>query len=263
MLSGLIVYSPIDKDKNSWFINRCIENLADKGVVLIYQDEDKVIDYLDNNKVDFVIYRARNYRLLEQLESRGVRCFNNSLTNKIANNKFLSYEFLFKQNITCIPSFLSAEEVNVYPMIMKSIDGHGGSEVFLLQTKEDIKKYQKANKQYIYQRYCPNQGDLRIYVLDKKVIGAVLRSNDSDFRSNFSLGGAIKEYQPEKEIVETAIKIAASLNADYIGVDFLKVDNNWLVNEIEDPVGARMLYEASKIDASILLTDYIFEELNK
>ena len=43
MQSGLIVYSKIDKDKNSWFINKCIENLANKGVSLVFFDEDEVL----------------------------------------------------------------------------------------------------------------------------------------------------------------------------------------------------------------------------
>ena len=263
MLSGLIIYSRIDKDKNAWFINRCIENLTKKGISLIYKDEDDVLAYLEDNKIDFVIYRARDYRLLEELEARGIRCFNNALTNKTANNKYLSYLFFVKNNITCIPSFLSFEEVGSLPTIMKSVDGHGGSEVFLLEAKEDAIAHQMPNKTYIYQPFYQNDGDLRLYVLNKKVVGAVLRKGNADFRSNFSLGGDVEIYQPEEELIKTAELIATLLNADYIGVDFLKVNNKWLANEIEDPVGARMLYKALGIDASILLCDYIFDSLNQ
>ena len=263
MLSGLIVYSPLDKEKNIWFINRCIENFASKGVSLIYQDEDDVLPYLNNNQVDFVIYRSRNYRLVEELENRGIRCFNNALTNKTANNKHLTYQFLMEHHIACIPSFLSFEEVNGLPTIMKSVDGHGGEEVFLLTAKEDIFLYRKPNKTYLFQPYLKNDGDLRIYVLNKQVVGAVLRHNKNDFRSNFSLGGEVEAYQTEEELVKTAEKIATLLNADYIGVDFLKVDNQWLANEIEDPVGARMLFKALNLDASVILTDYISNLLTK
>ena len=263
MLSGLIVYSPVDKDKNTWFINRCIENLARKGVSLIYQDEDDVLAYLKNNKIDFVIYRARNYQLIEVLEARGIRCFNNALTNKTANDKYLAYQFFIKNSITCIPSFLFFDEVGVLPTIMKSIDGHGGNDVFLLDAKEEAILYQKPNKTYIYQPYLKNEGDLRLYVLNKKVVGAVLRHNNANFRSNFSLGGDVKAYEPDRELIKTAESIARLLDADYIGVDFLKVNDKWLANEIEDPVGARMLYKAKGIDASILLCDYIFDSLNQ
>ena len=261
MLSGLIVYSPIDKEKNTWFIDKCIERFASKGVSLLYVDEDQVLNYTKDHQVDFVLYRARNYRLLEELENKGIRCFNNSLTNKTANDKSLTYKFLKSHQIECLSSSLLPEGIGQYPMIMKSVDGHGGQEVYLLNSKEDVKHYQKADKEYLYQKYYPNDGDLRLYVLNKRVIGSVLRHNSADYRSNFSLGGEVKVYQPEKEIVETALKIANLLKADYIGVDFLKVDNHWLVNEIEDPVGARMLYKTMGLDITNLLIDYIFSTL--
>ena len=109
----------------------------------------------------------------------------------------------------------------------------------------------------MYQKYCPNSGDLRLFVLNKKVVGAVLRQSKNDFRSNFSLGGEVTAYQPEKVIIEIAIKVATLLDADYIGVDFIKVEDKWCINEIEDPVGARMLYKTSNIDVIKLLVDYI------
>ena len=261
MLSGLIVYSKEDKQRNAWFIDRCIDSLANKGISLIYVDEDDALDCISNQKVDFAIYRGRNYVVLSAIEAKGIRCFNNSETNKIANDKYLTYQYLHKQNIACIPSFLNQDEVDSYPMIMKSVDGHGGEEVFLLKAKEDANCYKKPGKTYIYQRYYENKGDLRLYVLNKKVIGAVLRHNDTDYRSNFSLGGEVEKYQPEEELIKKAIKIATLLNADYIGVDFLKVGDQWLVNEIEDPVGARMLFKTSGIDVSVLLTDYISNSL--
>ena len=257
MVSGLIIYSRIDKEKNTWFINECIQRFAKKGVSLVYIEEGEVKDFAKNNKVAFAIYRGRDFRIVEFLKNKGIRCFNNSLTNKIANNKFLSFEFLSKENIQTIPTFSSLEEVDEFPLVMKSVDGHGGQEVFLVNSKEESETFKKQNKQYVYQKYYPNLGDLRLYVLNKKLIGAVYRHNKEDFRSNFSLGGEVTAYEPDHEVVDTAIKVASLLNADYIGVDFIKVNNEWLVNEIEDPVGARMLYKTSNVDVIKLLTDYI------
>lgn len=262
MLSGLIVYSKTDKDKNDWFINTCVEKLSEKGLSLLYKDEDKVLDYVEQHRIDFVIYRSRNYQLVEKLESLGIKCFNNSLTNKTANNKYLSYQFLQKQNMSCLESYKDFKNLSL-PFVMKSVDGHGGQEVFLINKIDDINRYKKVNKDYIYQEFYKNDCDLRLYVLNKKVIGAVIRNNPSDFRSNFSLGGEVKTYKPEQEIVDLAIKVSELLDADYVGVDFLKVNGQWRINEIEDPVGARMLYKASGIDAVSLFIEYIYASLNK
>ena len=46
MLSGLIVYSDKDKEKNAWFIERCMEKLSEKGVTLKYSDENEVFQAL-------------------------------------------------------------------------------------------------------------------------------------------------------------------------------------------------------------------------
>ena len=263
MLSGLIVYAEADHERNAWFISSCINHFASNGISLIYQNEDDVFDYVKKNKVDFAIYRARNYKVLQELEDQGIRCFNNALTNKVANNKYLTYQFLLKQNIGCLSSFLSINELNEYPLIMKSVDGHGGQEVYLIQNENEAETFKKPGKEYVYQSFYKNGRDLRLFVLDKKVIGAVLRHNDADFRSNFSLGGQIEPFEASDELKVTAEQIAKILDADYIGVDFLKVDEKWLVNEIEDPVGARMLFKASGVDASKLFCDFIYRALTE
>ena len=112
-------------------------------------------------------------------------------------------------------------------------------------------------KKFIYQGYLANNGDVRLYVLNKKVIGAVKRSNDKDFRSNFSLGGEVEEYKASTEMIDIAIKISELLDADYIGVDFIIYDKGFVVNEIEDPVGARMLLKANGVDAVSLFIKHI------
>ena len=262
MLSGLIVYNKIDQEKNAWFINQCKERFAKKGISLFYKEENEVLDYIANNQVDFVLYRARNYKIVESLESNGVKCFNNSLTNKVANNKYLTYQFLKEKNIPCLVSYTHFEEVNSLPVIMKSVDGHGGQEVFLVNSKKEAEQTtNNLKKEMIYQEYYPNGDDLRLYVLDKKVIGAVKRHSGSDFRSNFSLGGDVEAFEPDAELIKIAIEVANSLDADYIGVDFIKVNDKWCINEVEDPVGARMLYKTTGLDVIDLLVDYIASSL--
>ena len=257
MISGLIVYSSLDKDKNTWFINKCIKSFKDRGVSLIYKEDKDALTYIQDNEVSFVIYRGRDYQLVKAIEEIGIRCFNNHFTNKVANDKFLTFQFLSSMKMPLVPTFSSLEEVGSFPLIMKSVDGHGGQEVYLNNDKKAAETNKKENKRYVYQRYYPNNSDLRLYVLNKQVIGAVLRQNKNDYRSNFSLGGEVKAYKPSKRLMDLAIKVATLLNADYIGVDFIKANNRWCINEVEDPVGARMLYKTSNIDVVDLFVDYI------
>ena len=73
---------------------------------------------------------------------------------------------------------------------MKSVDGHGGKEVFLINDESKrlrlLAKY--PNKKFIYQPFISNDGDLRIYLVNQKYVASVARHNSKDFRHNFSLG---------------------------------------------------------------------------
>lgn len=262
MINGLIVYNSLDQKKNEWFIDECIKQVNDKEFSLLYKEESDVFSYIESHKVDFVIYRARDYKTVEQLEQKGIKCFNNSLTNKIANDKYATYQLCKKQEINCIETLLDSSEDLSYPFIMKSLDGHGGQEVYLINNEQErLDILKKSQKHFAYQRYLPNCQDVRVYVLNHQIVAAVERKNSNDFRSNFSLGGEVKTYQPSQEMVEIATKISKLLGATYIGVDFLIDGNNIYLNEIEDPVGARMLYKTSNIDIINLFVKEIKKQL--
>ena len=163
MISGLIVYNEYDAKCNRFFINKCLELLNDEAFSLTYADEEKLLEYVSTNKVDFVIYRGRNYLLLEELESRGIKTFNNVITNKTAKYKYLTYEFLKENSLSYIESYLEAKS---FPFIMKSVLGHGGQEVFFVKTIEEVNqiKTEHPNPKFIFQEFLENNGDVRIYV---------------------------------------------------------------------------------------------------
>ena len=253
MKKGLIIYNEIDKKLNEWFVESCLKSLNSDEFSLLYKEEKEVLDYINKNLIDFVIFRCRNYSLLNEIELRGIRCFNNTKTNSLANDKYHTYLFFKEHGFPCLETSLERGDIS-FPLVMKSVDGHGGSEVYLINSEDEL---EPSDKKYIYQGFLANNGDVRLFVLNKKVIGAVKRSNGKDFRSNFSLGGEVEEYKPSKEMIDIAIKIAKLLDADSIGVDFIIYDKGFVVNEIEDPVGAKMLYKVMGIDAVNLFVEYI------
>ena len=264
MISGLIIYSDKDAKKNQWFITKCQEECRKRQMALDFIEEKDVLIYLNNHHPDFVIYRARNAELLKKIEDRGIRCFNPYLVNKTANDKYLTYQLFIKHGLPCLKTSKNIDDFNSFPLIMKSLSGHGGNEVYLINSKEEANRIiSNSSNEYIYQEYLPNDGDLRVYVLNQQVVLGVLRKNQNDFRSNYSLGGEVSLFTPSDKIKEAAIKVSMLLEADYIGVDFLLVNDKYFINEIEDPVGARMVYQVSDIDIINLFIEDIKEKLTK
>ena len=245
MKRGLIVYTDYDAKCNRFFINKCLELLNDEDFSLEYINEDELLNYVNANKIDFVIYRGRDCQLLKSLRSRDIKTFNNALTNKTANDKYLTYEFLKENNLPYIETYLDSSKIKSFPCIMKSVSGHGGQEVFFVKDlkEADQIKAEHPNLKFIYQEFLENNGDVRIYMLNGDVVAAIKRKSDKDYRNNYSLGGEVELYEPSKDMVETAKKVANLLAADFIGVDFLLTNSGFKIIEIEDPVGSRMVYK--------------------
>ena len=263
MKRGLIVYNATDASKNQWFINKCLNELNDDELSLSYLDEDFLLDYLSTHHLDFVIYRGRDYRLLEELEKRNIKTFNSSLTNKIANNKYLTFKLLEENNLPRIATYLDNSKLHDFPFIMKSVSGHGGLEVFLIDniTKQKAILEQNPEISFIYQELLKNDGDVRLYVLDNRVVTAVKRLSSHDYRNNYSLGAHVSLFTPSKEMINDALKLANLINATYVGVDFLLTDDGYRIIEVEDPVGSRMLYKVSAIDIVSLYCAAIKEKI--
>lgn len=150
-----------------------------------------------------------------------------------------------------------------YPFVLKSVDGHGGNEVFMVNSREEEDKAILAlgTKDYIKQEVCSDLGkDKRVYIVGNEVVSSILREAD-DFRSNYSLGGratACELDEQEKEIVD---KILKTISIDYAGIDLIYNNGEPVFNEIEDPVGARMLYENTDIDIVEIFVKYIVDNL--
>ena len=99
--------------------------------------------------------------------------------------------------------------------------------------------------------------DMRMYVLGGKVIASVMRSSDSDFRANHKLGGKVELCEPPQQAVDIVKRILPELMPDFVGIDFVFGEEGVYLNEIEDVVGTRMLYELTDLDPALLYLEYI------
>ena len=104
---------------------------------------------------------------------------------------------------------------------------------------------------------------MRVYVLGAEILAAVKRTSDTDFRSNFSLGGKAQITEVPDEVKEIIYRVAGDLECDFVGIDFIRHEGEWVLNEIEDVVGTRMLYSLTDIDAARVYMEYIINKMKK
>lgn len=249
-----IIYDKKDIKRNSSYINWFIDEakLLDINLILITTEEN----YKKLELPNFVINRSRNYIVSEYFESKNIKVFNNSFITKVTNNKFLTYKYLKDKDIPLLDTYKLIDEPHFYPCIIKSVDGHGGNEVYYVNNKSDIPP---LNKEYIYQTIAPKLGrDLRVFIINNKIITSILRTNNKSFKSNYSLGGDIELFKLRTNDYKIIEDIIDCFEFDYVGIDFLFDENdNLLLNEIEDAVGSRMVSQLTDINIAKLYLNYI------
>ena len=276
-MTGWIIYSEEDLNKNRQFVEMFRSALGQYGVELKLVVLEHMPDKLETIP-DFAINRSRNAEISYMLEKEEVRVFNSAKVTEIANDKAKTYDYV-KDIVPCMPlidrrdityqqkkevensegSFLPDQSTK-YPYVLKSCSGHGGNQVFMINNcRDEAEAVERlGGKPFIRQECCSDLGkDVRVYIVGNRIVASVIRISKTDFRSNFSLGGEVRPYElseNERQMVNCILK---KLPLDYGGIDFIFHHNKAVFNEIEDAVGARMLYATTDIDIVSLVAKYI------
>jgi len=125
------------------------------------------------------------------------------------------------------------------PIISKILDGSQGRGVEKHTTRTALTKFleDNAKKDFIFQEFIPNDGDIRAFFFKGELLFAIKRvaKTKGEFRNNVSLGGT----QEFVELSEGAKKTAQKVNnvfsdLDFTGVDIIqhKTNKRWYVLEI-------------------------------
>ena len=131
-------------------------------------------------------------------------------------------------------------------------------------TKEEYLNLQGrlAGRRSLLQKPASDVGkDLRVYVIGNQVVAAILRTSKTDFRSNFSLGGEAAPYRLLAAEEKIVYQILEALPIDFGGIDFIFHHGRLIFNEIEDVVGARMLYACTDVDVVELFISHILKNV--
>lgn len=272
--SGWILYTIGDSSWNPHYIRLYETACAKRGMTIcqgLYDprllSDQEAIRRLENllltKRPQFVINRTRDFRLAQLLESEGIHVFNNAQLCRLGNDKALAYEYMQRRKIPVMPTICGLQTPPPwYPAVVKSRGGHGGTEVFYIRNAPAWREWNSQRRlqkdeqaQYIVQQAASELGrDVRVYVVGKEIRAAVLRVSDTDFRSNYCLGGSVRLYMlssEERALVQQAV---CGLSIGMAGIDFIFHQGQMIFNELEDMVGARGLYSLTDHD---IVDDYV------
>ncbi len=156
--------------------------------------------------------------------------------------KILQHAVFVREGIPVVPTkiFYTTEQVLTgrlgedfgWPIIAKHEKGFQGRSVRKLDDKEVLEKFVKKMDEknigmFLWQKYLPTRWDIRVIVMGGKAIGAMRRSAvGKEFRSNYSLGGAVEKWQLSDRDKELAEKVARVCSLDYGGVDIMKDESD-------------------------------------
>ena len=257
-----LIYDSFEAERNRRYIDFYFEKCKEKNIDLSLQIVEEGIDF--DNLPHVAIVRTMNPSLSEKLEDMGVKVCNSSFISRIANDKWNTYEYLNSKGIPLVETFLVTDDFipPYYPMVLKPCMGKGGRDVEMVNNYEEFLSYRKrVTEKTIAQRVVSDKGrDLRVYVVGNRIIKAMLRVSEDDFRSNFCLGGKAYEYDLSEEDTQEIERVISCFDISYAGLDFIFDKGRLIFNEMEDVVGARMLYTHTDIDIVEIYLNFLISQ---
>ena len=259
MKTGWLLYEECDYEENRMFaahMQKCGMPLGVALQVVFTGDMESALLAAP----DFAISRQRSPMLSKRIESHGIPVFINARVCEICNDKRNTHRFL--QGLPLMKTtFLEPGKPFIpapgdFPLVVKPAYGHGGDRVSLVrdQAEFDLALSAIFPAPALAQEVATKAGrDLRIYVLFGEIVAAVMRTAQSGIVSNYKRGGrvALHPVDPEeRELAEAVMKRFADSGAplSFAGIDLLYHHGRPVVNEIEDVVGSRMLYQVGGPD---------------
>ena len=192
--------------------------------------------------------------VIRHFERMGVVVVNGSDAIDNTKDKLYSHQILAQSNLDIPKTMLLKHPIDIdfvqkhigFPAIVKTISGSYGRGVFLAETKKQFKQLltmaelTKPSYNIIIQEFIKDTWgkDLRVLVVNNKVVGCMMRqSKDDDFRANISRGGEGFPYEVNEQIEWLSSESAKALDLDIAGVDLLFSGEGYKICEVNSNPG--------------------------
>ena len=211
--------------------------------------------------------------VVRQFEMMGVATANSSIAISRSRDKLRCMQLLSRKGIGLpVTGFAHATKdvtglihaVGGPPLVVKLLEGTQGIGVVLAETAKAaesvIEAFRGLDANILVQEFIKEAraADIRAFVVDGRVVGAMLRQGkEGEFRSNLHRGGMARliDLSPEEE--EAAIKAASALGLHIAGVDMLQSDRGPLIIEVNSSPGLEGIEKATGLDIAGEIIGYV------
>jgi ribosomal protein S6--L-glutamate ligase len=231
-------------------------------------------DELNLNQLDAVIIRTMPPGSLEQvvyrmdalarLEASGVVVFNPPKSVECAVDKYLTTAKLEAEGLP-VPATVVCENSDDAlveferlgsDVVVKPIFGSEGRGILRVSDSDlalrTFRTLERLDAVLYLQRFVDHPGfDIRVLVLDGRVLGGMRRVSDGDFRTNVSREGRGEAHVVTDQEAEWALRAAAATGARFAGIDILyDRDGNGFVIEVNAVPGWRAFEKVTGMDVA-------------
>ena len=296
-MNGWILYK--NKISESYETQKLIEEFEKQGIkvrVVHPDDIDIFVDRDDRKSIlvagrtrqlpDFVMPRTGSgttyfiKAIIRHLERLGVVLINGSDAIDNVKDKLYTQQILGESKLPVPKTLLVKHPINLewvetninFPVIIKTLSGSFGAGVFLAENKKQLEQLVKmaeiTKKSYniIVQEFIKDSWgkDIRVFVLNKKVIGCMMRQSvDGDFRANITRGGEGIPYQIDADIEWLGGESARLLGLDIAGVDLLFDGDSYSICEVNSSPGFEGMDKYCKTNIAEQIVTYVKHKIGQ
>lgn len=294
MNGWLVVNEYVNNDKFNELFKMLTDAAAKSGCRLVKYTNTRLWQLLCEHgynirdmadTVDFVLFWDKDIKLAKVLESMGMRLYNSAESIALCDDKSETFLALSGHGIKMPRTYMSPKiftpcglEKSAYmkyiavdigfPCVIKECLGSFGKQVYLAADTDEFEEIIQniGTRPFIVQEYIKSSygRDIRIQVVGNKVVAAMYRYNDNDFRANITNGGSMKPYEPDPEQCRMALEVCDILGLDFGGIDILfGEDDEPVLCEANSNAHFKNLYDCTGINVAEHIISYIEEQVRR
>lgn len=230
---------------------------------------------------DVVLCWDKDVRLLRAMEADGVHVYNSADGVAVCDDKAATHLRLAAAHVP-MPRTLIAPMTYVrfddagddflagaaktlgFPLVLKECFGSLGEQVYLVQNATELRALADSMqaRPFILQEFIRESAgtDKRLYVVGDRVVAAMRRRSDTDFRANIGSGGHGQACVPTPQEEALALTCCRVLGLHFGGVDLLDSDRGPLVCEVNASAHMAALTACTGVDVAKEIVAYVMQK---